>query len=387
MVLNGFDNITERFLKCPTVYVRLWVWRLPLKWSWPGTRFSFLDSGPENPWKYQPSALRSPNWKGFSQRHCPARWWSISCSPSACTAHAAQHTIWPKITMLQNPALLDLHNSNGTLVIDQWCIFGSLGRKCKRYCNVWSAPGTTKTTEATLSHMMQYASDCCVELEYVHGLHHWGVAGSRFQEDLPWRCPQKCLPVANSHVSSYCTTPSCVVVTLKWMAQLRFGMFLQRPLLRPPVTTLMKQNTVKNTLVASLVQAYFFDMFCAKKYQSPSAYLWICRTEVYHVKKFEQLCHSLKSKTAWQFRIILENVYTNNYKYVHFTYIYWLHYIYIYLYICKWKNESRTGILFVDVRGFAEYKGEKTQINQAKLHGSYSQNHAPHRFFQEPTKR
>ena len=227
MVLNGFDNITERFLKCPTVYVRLWVWRLPLKLkrSWPGTRFSFLDSGPENPWKYQPSALRSPNWKGFSRRHCPARWWSISCSPSACTAHAAQHTIWPKITMLQNPALLDLHNSNGTLVIDQWCIFGSLGRKCKRYCNVWSAPGTTKTTEATLSHMMQYASDCCVELEYVHGLHHWGVAGSRFQEDLPWRCPQKCLPVANSHVSSYCTTPSCVVVTLKWMAQLRFGMF------------------------------------------------------------------------------------------------------------------------------------------------------------------
>ena len=53
----------------------------------------------------------------------------------------------------------------------------------------------------------------------------------------------------------------------------------------------------------------------------------------------------------------------------------------------RMKNESRTGILFVDVHGFAEYKGEKTQINQAKLHGSYSQNHAPHRFFQEPTKR
>lgn len=56
--------------------------------------------------------------------------------------------------------------------------------------------------------------------------------------------------------------------------------------------------------------------------------------------------------------------------------------------INKWKqNRHFECILFVDVRGFAEYKGEKTQINQAKLHGSYSQNHALHRFFQEPTKK
>ena len=44
------------------------------------------------------------------------------------------------------------------------------------------------------------------------------------------------------------------------------------------------------------------------------------------------------------------------------------------------KKSSRTCILFVYVRGFAACSGKNTQMDQATLHGFYSQSQAPHRF-------
>ena len=44
------------------------------------------------------------------------------------------------------------------------------------------------------------------------------------------------------------------------------------------------------------------------------------------------------------------------------------------------KKSSRTCILFVYVRGFAACRGKNTQMDQATLHGFYSQSQAPHRF-------
>ena len=85
----------------------------------------------------------------------------------------------------------------------------------------------------------------------------------------------------------------------------------------------------------------FFDIFAQKKPKPECIFVNMSNRSLPRQKVWTAVS---QCKTAWQFRIILKNVYTNNCKYVHFTYMVTLH-LFIYLYICKLTNESRTGIL------------------------------------------
>ena len=178
------------------------------------------------------------------------------------------------------------------------------------------APGTTKTTEVTWSHMKSHDT-ICIRLLCWTWVRAWLASlrsrrlktPRRFAFALSTKMPHSSKLARLKLQSTFLCGQDTEV-----HGQLRFGMFLQRPLFRPPVTTLMKQNTVKNTLVASLVEAYFLRI--KHQFQSPGAYLWIYRTEVYHAKKFEQPCHSPNrlnsSESVWSIFIRIRSLYIHS---------------------------------------------------------------------------